>query len=105
MRGIYEGQEVEITSEAIGNTIVVGVVQRLQHETDLLKNTLQVKIGLIDPPTLLRPETLCRARFLAGKQDGKVAVVSAFRVPAAAVHQGHVFIFDPQSGTARAVPI
>ena len=105
LRGIYEGQKVEITSEAIGNTIVVGVVQRLQHETDMLKNTLQVKIGLIDPPTLLRPETLCRARFLAGKQDGKVAVVSAFRVPAAAVHQDHVFIFDPKSGTARAVPI
>lgn len=105
LRGIYEGQEVEITSEAIGNTVVLGVVQRLQHETDLLKNTLQVKIGLIDPPALLRPETLCRARFLASKQDGKPTIVSAFRVPAAAVHQDHVFIFDPQRGKARAVAI
>jgi len=105
LRGIHEGQEVNVTSEAIGNTVVKGVVQRLQHVTDMLKNTLQVKIGLIDPPELLRPETLCRARFLAGQQEGGPITVSAFRVPAAAVQGNQVFVYDPKQGIARAVPV
>lgn len=105
LRGIHVGQEVDVTSEAIGNTVVKGVVQRLQHVTDMLKNTLQVKIGLIDPPELLRPETLCRARFLAGKQEDGPVTVSAFRVPAAAVQGNQVFIYDPKQSIARAVPV
>jgi HlyD family secretion protein len=107
LRGIREGQQVEITSAVIGDTVVKGVVQRLQHESDLLKNTLQVKIGLIDPPALLRPETLCRARFLAGAASPEQAgtAITAFRVPAAAIHGNEVFVFDPKHGTARAVRI
>lgn len=106
--GIHEGQHVEITSAAIGDTIVKGVVQRFQHETDMLKNTLQVKIGLIDPPALLRPETLCRARFLAdpSKQPAEgPRTVRAWRVPKAAVRDGRVHVFDPKSGRARAVTV
>jgi len=105
--GVREGQRVEVTSEAIGDVVVQGVVQRLQHETDLLKNTLQVKVGLTDPPALLRPETLCRARFLAPESDATDAprVVTAFRVPASAVQDGRVFVFDPQRGAARAVAV
>lgn len=104
---VRDGQAVEITSQALGNAVVRGVVQRLQHESDLLKNTLQVKIGLIDPPALLRPETLCRARFLAPARaaDEQGAAGTAFRVPKAAVQDGHVFVFDPSTGTARAVPV
>jgi len=106
IQGIHPGQEVEITSEAIGDVVVQGVVQRLQHETDLLKNTLQVKIGLTDPPALLRPETLCRARFLAAAAEpGTTPEVTAFRVPAAAVQDGVVFVLDPKSGRARAIPV
>jgi HlyD family secretion protein len=107
LRGIREGQEVDITSEAIGNVVVKGIVQRLQHETDLLKNTLQVKIELQDPPALLRPETLCRAQFLASRTPDSTAAttITAFRVPAGAVQGGVVFVFDPQRGIARAVRI
>ncbi|MFK7739267.1 MAG: efflux RND transporter periplasmic adaptor subunit [Planctomycetota bacterium] len=81
LTGIHAGQNVEITSEATGGIVVRGVVQRLQHETDLLKNTLQVKIGLIDPPPLLRPETLCRARFLATPRQRSAARDPADRTP------------------------
>ncbi|MEC8253385.1 MAG: efflux RND transporter periplasmic adaptor subunit [Planctomycetota bacterium] len=108
LAGIFEGQRVEVTSEAIGDVVVAGVVQRLQHETDMLKNTLQVKIGLIDPPALLRPETLCRARFLApSAKDGAPAAraVAAFRVPKAAVRGGAVFVYDPASQRVRAVAV
>lgn len=105
LAGIHDGQKVEVTSEAIGDVVVHGVVQRLQHETDLLKNTLQVKIGLIDPPALLRPETLCRARFLASEQSGEAATIRAFRVPKDAVRDGNVFVFDPAKGIARGITV
>lgn len=108
LAGIHAGQRVEVTSEATGKQVVRGVVQRLQHETDMLKNTLQVKIGLEDPPPLLRPETLCRARFLASARDrepGGARVVAAFRVPKDAVRDGKVFVFDPATRRARAVGV
>ena len=108
LRGIREGQQVEITSDAIGDVVVNGVVQRFQHESDMLKNTLQVKIGLFDPPALLRPETLCRARFLASQSEAngdEQTVVTAFRIPLAAITNGKTYIFDPKSGTAREIPI
>jgi HlyD family secretion protein len=105
LRGIRPGQEVEVTSEAIGNQVVKGTVQRFQHETDLLKNTLQVKIGLVDPPALLRPETLCRARFLTTNPEGEPKTISAFRVPTAAVQGNLIYVFDPKRSTARAINI
>ncbi|MCB9876002.1 MAG: efflux RND transporter periplasmic adaptor subunit [Planctomycetes bacterium] len=105
--GVREGQQVEVRSDAIGDHVVRGVVQRLQHESDLLKNTLQVKVGLLDPPPRLRPETLCRARFLGSTDEaaGDEVVVSSFRVPREAVQGGRVFVFDPARGAARAVPV
>ncbi len=108
--GVHDGQQVELRSEVLGGSVVRGVVQRAQHESDLLKNTLQVKVRVLDPPPLLRPETLCRARFLGGgRTDGTAPAAAsaalAFLVPKAAVHDGRVFRFDPAAGRARAVAV
>lgn len=104
--GIHDGQAVELRSEVLGNTVVHGVVQRVQRESDLLKNTLQVKVALQDPPPLLRPETLCRARFLGGAaNEPAVAAATAFVLPRAALRDGQVFRFDPAARCARAVPV
>ncbi|HZN41622.1 MAG TPA: HlyD family efflux transporter periplasmic adaptor subunit [Planctomycetota bacterium] len=100
---ITEGQGVELRSEVTGSTVIRGVVQRLQQESDLLKNTLQVKVQLLDPPPLLRPETLCRARFLGG--ETVPTAVAAFMVPKAALRGDAVFVFDPSRERARAVPV
>lgn len=103
--GVHEGQQVELRSEVLGDRFVRGTVQRLQREADLLKNTLQVKVALHDPPPLLRPETLCRARFLGGGAEagGTAAGEREFLVPAAALAGDRVFVFDPQRGRARMV--
>lgn len=104
--GIHDGQQVELRSEVLGSAIVQGVVQRVQRESDLLKNTLQVKVQVLQPPALLRPETLCRARFLGGGGgDGKANTTQVFVVPRTALRDGHVFRFDPAAGTARAVAV
>jgi multidrug efflux pump subunit AcrA (membrane-fusion protein) len=105
--GVVEGQSVELRSEVTGNQVVRGTVQRLQHESDLLKNTLQVKVGLQSPPPLWRPETLVRARFLGGGggEAATPAVVATFLVPKTALRDGSVFVFDPSARVARAVAV
>ena len=101
---VHAGQQVQLRCESLGNTVVRGVVQRLQHESDLLKNTLQVKVELLDPPALLRPETLVRANFLATAGEQSTGP-SSFRVPRAAVAGDRVFVFDPVAHVARAVAV
>lgn len=103
--GIAAEQDVELTSEVTGSLRIRGVVQRLQHESDLLKNTLQVKVRLFDPPALWRPDTLVRARFRTGTAAAAASAVAAFVVPAAAVRDGRVFVFDAERRRARAVAV
>jgi len=104
--GVEVGQEVELRSEVLPGKATKGVVIRVQRESDLLKNTLQVKVRLVDPDPLLRPETLCRARFLAPPSSaGATRAPALFKVPRAALRDGAVFVFDPrEGGRARRVP-
>jgi multidrug efflux pump subunit AcrA (membrane-fusion protein) len=105
MAGVRAGQEVDLTSEILGGRVTKGVVLRVQRESDLLKNTLQVKVRLLDPDPLLRPETLCRARFLAPPGEAAATAPQLFRVPKQAVREGAVYVLDPAAGRARRVPV
>jgi hypothetical protein len=105
MQGVRAGQDVELRSEVLGSRVTKGVVLRIQRESDLLKNTLQVKVKLTDPDPLLRPETLCRARFLAVPGEQASAAPQLFLVPKGAVREGAVFVVDPTEGRARRVPV
>lgn len=103
---VAKGQRVALTSEITGRTVVEGIVSRVQHETDLLKNTLQVKIALVDPPAIWRPETLCRARFFGDENAAPTTATEAtFAVPSAAVRDGAVYVYDTAAGRARAVSV
>ena len=96
------GQEVALRTEVLPGKPTKGVVVRIQRESDLLKNTLQVKVRLIDPDPLLRPETLCRALFLANAETGKSGP-AMFLVPRTAVRDGAVFVIG--DGRARRVTV
>jgi len=105
---VHAGQRVELRSEAARSAVTKGVVLRVQRESDLLKNTTQVKVRLIDPDPALLPETLCRARFLADvSENGPGASRPAlFLVPRGAIFDGAVMVFDPGGGgTARSVAV
>jgi len=103
--GVRVGQEVEIRSEVLGRTSARGTVSRVQRESDMLKNTLEVKVRLTDPDPILRPETLVRARFLASDEETSTVGPASFRVPRAALRGGAVFVVDPQENRARRVPV
>jgi multidrug efflux pump subunit AcrA (membrane-fusion protein) len=105
--GIVPDTKVEVEADALPGRKFAGVVDRVQREADILKNTLQVKVRLTEPDPLLRPEMLVRARFLAperveGTPEAKVAVL----VPTESVRDDAVFVFDPtRGGRARRVPV
>jgi hypothetical protein len=61
-------------------------------------------VQVLDPPPLLRPETLCRARFLLAANAAATAM-RAFLVPRQALQDGVVFRFDPAARCARAVAV
>ena len=45
---------------------------RILGEADLQRNTLQVKVSLLQPDPKLRPEMLCRAKFFSQiRNDGQ----------------------------------
>ncbi len=109
VRGIGAGTKVEIKVDAVGDRAFRGVVDRLVHEADLNKNTLQVKVRIEEPDPLLRPEMLCRARFEV-KNDGAERPAgdrpSVVLVRTAAIRDGAVFVYDPtEGGKARRVPV
>ncbi len=61
---IFKGQACEVTVEILPDRTFKGEVTRITHEADVQKNTLQVKVRVVDPDPLLRPEMLTRVKFL-----------------------------------------
>lgn len=68
------GANATITLEALPNRTLVGSVTRITGQADIQKNTVQVKIAIVDPPPELRPDMLCRVRI-----GGDAAAPSASR--------------------------
>jgi len=96
--GVRVGQDVEIRTEVASGVVTRGKVLRVQRESDLFKNTTQVKVRLLDPSSLLVPETLCRARFLMDVTNTDTGAPILFLVPRSAMRRGAVFVLDPRSG-------
>ncbi len=62
---LYVGQRCEVVVEVLADQVFVGEVTRVTHEADLQKNTLQVKVRVHEPSSVLRPEMLTRVKFLS----------------------------------------
>ena len=88
------GQICDIVVEVLPDRTFRGEVLRITREADLQKNTLQVKVGVLDPDPILRPEMLTRVRFLSeasrpGPEAGGVpgSAEALVRIPAAALDE------------------
>lgn len=68
--GLRVGQPVRLRSSVLPDAIFIGTVTRIVGEADLQRNTLQVKVGIENPDTRLRPEMLCRAEFFPADSRG-----------------------------------
>ncbi len=98
------GMKVDVLADSRPSQPYRGEVIRLVHKADIQKVTLQVHVKLADADTLLRPEMLVQARFLAlgGVQEGSQAAgeVSMVLVPARLVEGGAVWIVEGATRTA-----
>lgn len=63
---IRVGQPCEIVVEILPDVTFQGEVLIVTHLADLQKNTLEIKVKVLDPDPLLKPEMLSRVRFLSG---------------------------------------
>ncbi len=80
------GQHVELATEAEPDRNYRGEVIRVEPLADLKKNTVQVKIRILDPGPGLHPEMICRVRFLEdGPEKSGIQEKPVPTVPASAV--------------------
>lgn len=66
-RGLTVGQPAVITSDFLPQVEFEGVVTRIAGAADLQRNTLQAKVQIRNPDARLRPDMLCRVKFLEPK--------------------------------------
>lgn len=101
------GQPTQIESAALPQAIT-GKVISVTTQADIQKNTLQVKVAIIEPPTVIKPEMLAKVTFVAPtapEQEGieQSPPVRTF-VPQALLTQGEgghaVWVVDLTQGTA-----
>ena len=106
-RQLAPGQAAIITSDFLPNTEFKGIVSRIVGSADLQRNTLQAKVRVIDPDPRLRPEMLCRVKFLEGRRASTaagrvVAGASASDGGSRSVMAPIACLFDREGGRAAA---
>ena len=64
-------QRVEVFCSILPELKLEGILSQISGEADLQRNTLQVKVRILNPDDRLRPEMLCRAKFLSNAVNSK----------------------------------
>ena len=100
------GQSVSIQSPALPSSLT-GRILFLGSEADIQKNTLQVKVAIDSPPSIVKPEMLVDVTFLAPKPRHTDAAGDRLRlfVPEGVVRRdddgAFVWVADQSAGVAR----
>ena len=104
---IHKGQPVEIRT-ASATDVIRGAVLQSTSSANVQKNTLEVKVALIDPPSNVCPEMLVTATFLSPEMPAGTDVqtqVKRILVPKALVESSDassfVWIVDDQQRAMR----
>lgn len=78
---IAVGQPAEVVVDTLPGVVFEGEVSRLVRRADLAKNTLPVKVRLLDPDPRLVPDMLARVRILTETStDGDAPTTTVTRV-------------------------
>ena len=103
---VTPGQPVEIET-ASSNDVIHGQVLQITSSANIQKNTLEVKVELLDPPSTVSPEMLVTASFLVPKIEALTNSSSESErvlVPSSLIQSvesgSYVWIVD-ESSTAR----
>jgi RND family efflux transporter MFP subunit len=108
---VVPGQPVRIDSPALAAPLG-GKVLFISSLVNIQKNTVEVKVAIDSPPSLLKPEMLMDCTFLAPEQPkgaGKHSEQLRLFLPKQLVHNGDsgpfVWLADTYAGVARKQPV
>ena len=93
----------KVTKEILGECFR-GVVDLISPEANRQKATVQVRVKVIDPDDLLKPEMNATVSFLSpasGASSAPSAERPPIRVPASAVRDGAVFVVENGKAVKR----
>lgn len=96
------GQQAQLTTDALPQRQIPGVVSAVMPRANLQKNTVQVKVRIPDPPEDLRPELALKVTFLPPATPQDAPRPAGVPVPAGAVVEraGAVGVFVISAGKA-----
>ena len=110
---VRPGQAVRIETAAIP-TPLSGKVLAVTSAADIQKNTLQVKVALLEPPEVVRPEMLAQLTFLAPEpppeassepEQEPLRLLVPRNLVISDAEGSHVWIADQTAQAARKVPV
>jgi HlyD family secretion protein len=102
---LHSGQHGVITTDAFPDRRYDGFIKEISPEANRQKATVQIKVKVVKPDEYLRPEMNASVAFLSDEKPtttsgGAKPVVMA---PAAAVHEGAVFVLLDGKAVRRPV--
>lgn len=108
------GDEAEIAIEMFAGRVFNGRLTRFVHEANVQKNTVQVKVAILDPAPELKPEMLVKARIKArglarttgAETAGDSHETGILLIPRSAVFEingmhGNTWVIDLPTSAAR----
>ena len=109
---IFVGQQARLETPAVSGALQ-GIVIAATSITDIQKNTLQVKVAVVDPPAVLKPDMLVQVTFLSPESKepkSETAKTSLTLVipPDLVQHNGneaHVWVANQERKVAERRPI
>jgi len=87
------GTRARITTEVLSDHVFEGEVTRIIHLADIQRNTVQMKVRIHDPSPLLKPEMLCRVRFLGRGENASDGVTTHVVGDSAAADLGSLRVY------------
>jgi HlyD family secretion protein len=109
---IHPGMRAKIETPAAPGGAVEGEVLFSTSQADIQKNTLQVKVAVLNPPPTLRPDMLVQVTFLAtpvsqsGDPTAQLLRLLVYRQTVESAESGSfVWVADLAEGVARKKPV
>jgi HlyD family secretion protein len=103
-------QPCSIVTDAYPDRKYQGVVDLISPEANRQKATVQVRVKVINPDELLKPDMNATVSFLSPKKSAATTTTAAndrpaIRVPASAVRDGAVFVVEDGKAIKRTVSV
>lgn len=98
-------QRATVTTDAFPDKHYNGVIEEVSPEANRQKATVQVKVQVLHPDSLLRPEMNASVAFLADDKpkDARAEGTPTIVIPSSAVRGGAVFVMSNGRAVRRAV--